>query len=120
MAACLPAGRLPTPGDVYLGVLGIKLGPLRGGVDSSGQPTLRTSDGMPITALRADRYTIVVTDASRRDNFHLVGPGVNRRTGLRFKGTARWTVHVRSGTYRYRSDRPHSKLYGSFIVLSAG
>ena len=69
MAACLPAGRLPTPGDVYLGVLGIKLGPLRGGVDSSGQPTLRTSDGMPITALRADRYTIVVTDASRSDNF---------------------------------------------------
>lgn len=109
----------PYTGAAYLKVLGIEPGPLRGGVGSSGQLTLTTSDGVPITALRADRYTVLVTDASRRDNFHLVGPGVNRRTGLRFKGTARWTVHVRSGIYRYRSDRPHSRLQGRFQVLIA-
>jgi hypothetical protein len=81
---------------------------------------IRTSYGDPVTALEAGRYTITVTDASRTDNLHLVGPGVNERTGLRFTGTATWTVELRAGTYRYRSDRPHPKLQRSFVVLTAG
>jgi hypothetical protein len=81
---------------------------------------IRTSHGNPVTALEADPYRITVRDASRSDNFHLVGPGVNKRTGIRFKGTATWTVELRAGTYRYRSDRPHSKLQGNFVVLRAG
>ena len=55
--------------------------------------------------LPAGAYTIVVRDRSSRDNFHLVGPGVNRRTGVRFRGTRRWRVTLRRGAvYRYRSD----------------
>jgi hypothetical protein len=29
---------------------------------------------------------------------------VNRRTGLRFMGTATWTVRLSRGTYRFGSD----------------
>jgi hypothetical protein len=37
-------------------------------------------------------------------NFHLVGPGVNRRTGAAFTGTVTWTVRLARGTYRFGSD----------------
>jgi hypothetical protein len=109
----------PYTGNAYLKVLGIGPEPLRGGVDTNGRATLTTADGVPITALRADRYTIVVADRSRRDDFHLIGPGVNRRTGLRFTGMKTWSVSFLIGSYRYRSDRPHSKLRGTVIVLPA-
>jgi hypothetical protein len=81
---------------------------------------LRTSYGNAVTALEAGRYRIAVTDASRSDDFHLAGPGVNERTGIQFTGSATWTVKLRKGIYRYRSDRPHSKLLGTFFVLRAG
>jgi hypothetical protein len=81
---------------------------------------VRTGYGNPVTALEPGRYTVAVTDASRSDDFHLVGPGVNERTGIRFTGKARWSVELRAGTFRYRSDRPRSKLQGSFAVLPAG
>jgi hypothetical protein len=55
-------------------------------------------------SLRAGRYRLVVRDASRRRNFHLAGPGFNRRTGTAFRGTAVWTAGLRRGTYRYGSD----------------
>jgi hypothetical protein len=50
------------------------------------------------------RYRITVTDRSATRNFHLVGPGVNRRTGRAFLGTATWTVTLSRGTYRFGND----------------
>jgi plastocyanin len=60
--------------------------------------------------------TIVVRDRSARDNFHLSGPGVDRRTGLRFRGGATWRVELTSGTYVYRSDARASRLRGTLRV----
>jgi hypothetical protein len=65
--------------------------------------------------LGAGRARITVKDASSTDNFRLVGPGVNRATGVAFRGTVTWTVTLKAGTYRFRSDR-HPKLRGSFTV----
>ena len=65
--------------------------------------------------LGAGKAVITVKDASRTDNFRLVGPGVNRATGVAFRGTVSWTVTLEAGTYRFRSDR-HAKLRGSFTV----
>jgi hypothetical protein len=55
-------------------------------------------------ATRAGRYVITVNDRTARDNFHLTGPGVNRRTGVAFRGRASWRLTLRRGTYRFRSD----------------
>jgi plastocyanin len=71
---------------------------LRAGVDAGGMAHVQAR------TVKAGRYRIVVRDASRRHNFHLVGPGVNRRTGIRFSGTAAWTLRLARGTYRYGSD----------------
>ena len=59
--------------------------------------------------------TITVNDRSRKDNFHLSGPGVNRKTGVATRGHVTWNVTLRPGTYTYRSDKT-KKLRGSFTV----
>jgi hypothetical protein len=59
--------------------------------------------------------TITVNDRSRVDNFHLTGPGVNRKTAVAFRGRVTWNVTLRPGTYSYRSDK-HKSVRGSLIV----
>lgn len=54
--------------------------------------------------VRAGRFVVTVNDRTARENFHLTGPGVNRRTGVAFRGQARWSLTLRRGTYRFRSD----------------
>ena len=72
---------------------------LRASVSAGGAVHLSPS------SVRSGRVHIVVTDRSRTANFHLTGKGVNKRTGVRFTGTARWNLRLSRGTYRYRSDR---------------
>jgi len=50
-------------------------------------------------------YRIVVSDRSGTANFHLSGPGVNARTGMRYRGSATLRVRLSKGMYRYGSDR---------------
>ena len=112
----------PLRADAYISALTGSAPPstLRVSVRSGVHLSLRTPYGDPVTALETRRYRIAVRDASKKDGFHLVGRGVNLRTGLAFRGTASWTVRLHSGTYRYRSDRPRSKLGGTFLVLGGG
>jgi hypothetical protein len=55
-------------------------------------------------SVRSGRYRIVVSNRSSKANFHLAGRGVNKRTGMRFKGLTTWRVRLARGTYRYGSD----------------
>jgi plastocyanin len=59
--------------------------------------------------------TVTVNDRSKTDNFHLTGPGVNKKTGVKTRGKATWTVTLQPGVYSYRSDKT-KKLRGSFVV----
>jgi hypothetical protein len=54
--------------------------------------------------LTAGRYVITVKDASATDNLHFKGLGINRKTGVAFKGTVKWTVALKAGTYKLWSD----------------
>jgi hypothetical protein len=72
----------------------------------------------PRSGLTAGRAAIVVRDRSTTENFHLVGPGVSKATGVAFRGTVTWKVTLRAGRYVFRSDRTKA-LRGSFRV-SAG
>ena len=58
---------------------------------------------------------VTVNDRSKTDNFHLTGPGVNKKTGVKTRGKATWTVNLVPGVYTYRSDKT-KKLRGSFVV----
>ncbi len=59
--------------------------------------------------------TITVNDRSRGDNFHLTGPGVNKKTGVAFRGRVTWNVTLQPGIYSYRSDK-HKNMRGSLVV----
>jgi hypothetical protein len=52
--------------------------------------------------LRHGKYVFVVRDTSRTRYFSLVGPGVRKRTTARYVGTVRWTVRLKSATYRFK------------------
>jgi plastocyanin len=69
-----------------------------------------------VSRLKAGRYRIVVRDRSSFHNFHLRGPGVNKRTAVRFKGTVTWTVTLRRGRYRFVCDPHAAVMKGSFRV----
>jgi plastocyanin len=68
-----------------------------------------------VKALVAGRYKVVVSDLTKKDNFHLSGPGVNKKTGVKFKGVASWTVTLKPGKYAVRSDAT-KKLRKTFSV----
>jgi plastocyanin len=72
---------------------------LRASVSAAGAVRLAAA------SVASGRYRIVVSDRSRTANFHLRGPGVNARTGMRFRGSATLRVRLSKGTYRYGSDR---------------
>jgi hypothetical protein len=81
-----------------------KVGRLSAAVTPNGAVSLSRSHVSP------GRYRITVRDRSRRFNFHLVGRGVNRRTGRAFMGVATWKVQLVRGSYAYGSDRSKRRL----------
>jgi hypothetical protein len=71
-----------------------------------------------IKTVKAGKFRLAVSDLSKSDNFHLSGPGVNKKTGVKTKGSAVWSVTLRAGTYTYRSDAT-KKLRRTFKVVKA-
>jgi plastocyanin len=67
---------------------------------------------------KAGKTIITISDRTKKDNFHLSGPGVNKKTGLAFTGTVKWTVTLKAGTYTFRSDA-HKALKGTLKVTAA-
>jgi len=59
---------------------------------------------------------IVVRDRSKRHNFHLTGPGVNRKTAVGKTATVTWSLRLAAGTFRYVSDPQARRVRGSFTV----
>ncbi len=80
--------------------------------------TLKTASGGTVKKLKAGAYKISVRDATKTDNFHLVGPGVNKKTGVKFRGTVTWNLKLKAGKHTFRSDA-HKKLRRAFMVTPA-
>ena len=76
-----------------------------------------TKGGKDVKKLKHGTYKIVVRDKSSQHNFHLFGPGVNKKTGVSFTGETTWTIRLKPGRYTYQCD-PHaaSGMKGSFRV----
>jgi hypothetical protein len=80
--------------------------------------TLKTSSGSRVRSVVEKAYRLTVTDSSNKQNFHLTGPGVNRKTAIRAKARATWTLRLRPGKYTYRSDG-NRRLKRTFTVTAA-
>jgi plastocyanin len=72
-----------------------------------------------VKTLKAGTYTIKVQDKAGIHNFHLFGPGVNKKTSVSATGTQTWTVKLKPGKYTYQCD-PHalSGMKRTFRVTS--
>jgi plastocyanin len=64
---------------------------------------------------KAGKAVLTIRDRSKKDNLHLTGPGINKKTGVAFTGTVKWTVTLKAGTYAFRSDA-HKALKGTLKV----
>lgn len=90
--------------------------PTLNAVDGPGFTISLKKAGVKVKSLKAGKYKIVVKDLSNIHNFHLTGPGVNKKTGVGPKGTFTWTVTLKKGTYKFICDPHASIMKGSFKV----
>jgi plastocyanin len=65
---------------------------------------------------KAGSYRLTVNDRSSIHNFHIIGPGVNRKTSVAATGRTTWTVALRKGTYRFVCDPHADSMRGSFRI----
>jgi plastocyanin len=101
-------------GDIHVGPLPPAPVKLTGKVGPKKTISLKKGTAT-VKALVAGRYKVVVTDATKVDNFHLTGPGVNKKTGVKTKTGATWTLTLKRGKYTFRSDAT-KKLKRTFSV----
>ncbi|MBW8742118.1 MAG: plastocyanin/azurin family copper-binding protein [Gaiellaceae bacterium] len=73
--------------------------------------------GKDVKTLKAGKYTIKIEDKASIHNFHLIGPGLNKKTGVSFTGETTWRVTLKPGKYTYQCD-PHAAagMKGTFKV----
>ena len=90
--------------------------PTLSGVDGPGFTISLKKSGKRVTSLKAGKYRIVVKDLSSIHNFHLKGPGVDKKTSVGAQGTSTWTVTLKKGTYKFVCDPHASIMKGSFKV----
>jgi len=74
------------------------------GVTGPGYTIEVTKGGKDVKTLKHGTYKIVVRDKSSAHNFHLFGPGVNKKTSVSGTGTKTWTIKLKKGKYTYQCD----------------
>jgi plastocyanin len=85
--------------------------------------TLIGTDGPGFTitmskkTVRAGTYVITIRDRSAIHNFHLTGPGVDKRTSLGKIYTTIWKVTLKKGTYKFVCD-PHAAIMKGILKVT--
>jgi hypothetical protein len=119
LVAALAVAALAVPGAVGAG--GTVTQPLIAtvGTRTAGETpviSLTDSTGAKITHLDTGAYTITVHDFATTHNFHLLGPGVDKGTGVETTADQTWDVVIVNGTYRYFCDIHTTSMRGSFTA----
>ncbi len=102
-------------GTLKVGVAPPPTRKLTGRVGPGKTLSLKTAAGAAVKSLAAGAYKLTVRDSTKADNFHVLGKGVNKSTGVKFKGSVTWTVSFKAGSYTVRSDAS-KKLRRTFKV----
>ena len=81
-----------------------------------------TKAGKKVTTLKAGKYVFKIVDKSTIHNFHLSGPGQNKKFAAAGKESVSWTgtisvtVTLKKGTYKFVCDPHFTSMKGSFTV----
>ena len=105
-----------TAGALLATTAGAKTAQLKGEV-GPGYTIEVQKAGKDLKTIKAGKYTIKVEDKSSIHNFHLMGPGLNKKTAVSFDGDTTWKITLKPGRYTYQCD-PHASLgmKGHFTV----
>ena len=88
---------------------------LKGTVGPGYTISLKDAAGKAVKKVHAGtKYTVAISDKSTSHDFHLTGPGVNKKTSVGTKGGATWKLKFKKGTYRFQCDPHKSQMKGSF------
>ena len=90
--------------------------PTLNGTDGPGFTITLTKAGKKVSKLKRGTYIFKVNDKSNAHNFHLTGPGVNKKTSVGKTGTSTWKLKLQKGTYKFICDPHASFMKGSFTV----
>jgi plastocyanin len=72
---------------------------------------------MSAKTVKAGSYVITIHDKSSIHNFHLTGPGVNKKTSVTAIGTFTWKVTLKKGTYKFVCD-PHKTIMHGVLKVT--
>ena len=90
--------------------------PFYGTVAAPSTITLKKASGAKVTHASPGSRKFVISDQGSFHNFHLLGPGVGKKTGIDFVGGRTWKVTLQVGTYKFRCDAHPKMMRGSFTV----
>ena len=77
-----------------------------------------TKAGKKVSKLKAGTYIFKIADKASDHNFHLKGPGVDKKTSVGAKTNVTWKLKLKPGKYTYVCDPHKSFMKGSFTVTS--
>ena len=77
---------------------------------------LMTASGKPVTRLNTGSYAETVGDDSPVHTFRLLGPGVNKATGVAALGRTVWTISLEHGKHHFQGDPHEAFMKGNFSV----
>jgi hypothetical protein len=75
--------------------------PTLNGTDGPGFTITLKKAGVKVTKLKAGTYLFKIADKSSIHNFHLTGPGVDKKTAVGFQGNVTWKLTLKKGTYKF-------------------
>jgi len=117
IVALAVTGSLLVAGSTQAAAHKVKVTKLYGKTGPGFDIKLTNFDFVRVKRLKPGVYTFTIQDRATNHNFHLVGPGVDKKTGVRFLGTKVWKrVTLKKGTYKYWCDVHKGTMHGSFKV----
>ena len=78
--------------------------------------TLKGPTGKIVKTLHPGAYTLTVNDKADIHDFHISGPGVNKKTSVSGTGTTTWKIVLKKGKYHYQCDPHASSMNGNVAV----
>ena len=75
----------------------------------------RNAAGKKVTMLKPGTYAFVITDKASIHDWNLVGPGVNKTSGVAFVGKKTIVATLKRGSYKYQCSVHFFK--GTFKVV---
>ena len=90
--------------------------PTLNGVDGPGFTITLKQGKNKVKKLKAGTYIFKIADKSGIHNFHLKGPGVDKKTSVWKSYNVTWKLKLKKGKYTYVCDPHKSFMKGSFTV----